>query len=124
MMPDADPPPAATAPADNEPAAAAAASASAAPASPHAGQIRKDHNGKADSASRPSKAGTAAPGPQCESAHLMQYHLIDQSDLKCDRCNTGIPAGEMAYSCVPCNFDTCIACAHKSERRRAPRKVF
>lgn len=123
-MSDAEPPPSATAPADDEPAAAAATAPSAAPASPHAGQIRKDHGGKADSALRPSKAGTRVTGPQCQMSHVMQYGLVNQSGLGCDRCETDIAVGEMAYSCVPCNFDTCIACAHQSKRRRAPRKVF
>lgn len=95
-MSEAEPPPSATAPAEEEPAAAAATAPSAAPASPHAGQIRKDHGGKADSASRPSKAGTRVTGPQCQMAHVMQYGLVNQSGLGCDRCETVIAVGENA----------------------------
>ena len=54
----------------------------------------------------------------------MQFGEVNQGGLQCDECDTGIQVGEMAYSCEPCNFDVCIGCAHKTERRRMPRKVF
>ena len=56
----------------------------------------------------------------------MQYGEVNQPNggLQCDKCKTDIANGEMAYSCVPCDLDVCLRCAHNTERRRKPRKVF
>ena len=95
------------------------------PPSPHAGATRRDYGGKADSASRPSKARTQPEegAPLCNVGHVMQYTEVDDPHLSCDKCEAALPMGQMAYSCAPCNFDMCLACLPLAGRRRRPRSL-
>jgi hypothetical protein len=58
---------------------------------------------------------------RCREGHVLKRERAMRS-LKCDVCSRRIDAGEVAFSCLPCDHDMCLACgdALKGAQRPPP----
>lgn len=53
----------------------------------------------------------------CPKKHTAVLHITRHSSFRCDVCGCAVPKGEYIFGCRQCDYDECLRCTLKDEKR-------